>query len=97
VLKEHCDAVGRDFNEITQLWSVGSVAIADTEEKAEEIARSSPFFSEEGAIYGTPDQLIQKFKEREAAGCHHFQLRFADFPSTEGITRFAKEALPHVR
>ncbi len=97
VLKGHCETVGRDFNEITQSWSASCVAIADTEEKAEEIARKSPFFSEEGAIYGTPDQLIQAFKEREAAGCHHFQLRFADFPSTEGIKRFAKEVLPHVR
>jgi hypothetical protein len=58
----------------------------DTEEKAEEFA-----------IYGTLDQVIQAFKDREAAGCHYFQLRFADFPSTQGITRFAKEVLPHVR
>jgi alkanesulfonate monooxygenase SsuD/methylene tetrahydromethanopterin reductase-like flavin-dependent oxidoreductase (luciferase family) len=97
VLKGHCDDVGRDFNEIIQTWSVSCVAIADTEEKAEEIARKSPFFSEDGAIYGTPDQLIEKFKDREAAGCQHFQLRFADFPSTDGVARFGKEVLPHVR
>jgi alkanesulfonate monooxygenase SsuD/methylene tetrahydromethanopterin reductase-like flavin-dependent oxidoreductase (luciferase family) len=96
VLKGHCEDVGRNFDEITQSWSASCVAIADTEEKAEELARKSRFFSEEGAIYGTPDQLIQKFQEREAAGCHHFQIRLADFPSTEGITRFAKEVLPHV-
>ena len=44
-----------------------------------------------------PDQLIQAFKEREAAGCHHFQRRVADFPSTERVKRFAKEVLPHVK
>ncbi len=73
------------------------MANADTEAEAEKIARSSPFFSEDGAIYGTPDQLIQKFKDRKAAGYHHFQLRFADFPSPDGITRFANEVLPHLR
>jgi alkanesulfonate monooxygenase SsuD/methylene tetrahydromethanopterin reductase-like flavin-dependent oxidoreductase (luciferase family) len=97
VLKGHCEDVGRNFNEIVQSWSMSCVAVGDTEQEAEQIARSSPFFSEEGAIYGTPDQLIQAFKEREAAGCHHFQLRFADFPSAEGIKRFANEVLPHVR
>jgi hypothetical protein len=93
VLKGHCDVIGHDFNEITLSWSASCVAIADTEEKAEEIARKSPSFSEDG----TSDQVIQAFKDREAAGCHHFQLRFADFPSSEGITRFAKEVLPHVQ
>jgi alkanesulfonate monooxygenase SsuD/methylene tetrahydromethanopterin reductase-like flavin-dependent oxidoreductase (luciferase family) len=97
VLRGHCEDVGRDFDEIVQTWSCACVAVGDTEAEAERIARSSPFFTEDGAIYGTPDQLIQAFKDRAEAGCDHFQLRFADFPSTEGITRFAKEVLPHVR
>jgi alkanesulfonate monooxygenase SsuD/methylene tetrahydromethanopterin reductase-like flavin-dependent oxidoreductase (luciferase family) len=97
VLKGHCDDVGRDFSEITQTWSASCVAVADTEEKAEEIARQSKFFTEDGAIYGTPDQVIQAFKDREAAGCDHFQIRLADFPSSEGIKRFSRDVLPHVR
>jgi alkanesulfonate monooxygenase SsuD/methylene tetrahydromethanopterin reductase-like flavin-dependent oxidoreductase (luciferase family) len=97
VLKGHCDAVGRDFDEIVQTWSVSCVAVADTEAEAEQIARKSQFFSEDGAIYGTPEQLVEKFQERAAAGCEHFQLRFADFPSTEGVARFGIEVLPKVR
>jgi alkanesulfonate monooxygenase SsuD/methylene tetrahydromethanopterin reductase-like flavin-dependent oxidoreductase (luciferase family) len=97
VLKGHCDAVGRNFDEIVQTWSVSCVAIADTEAEAEQIARASKFFSEDGAIYGTPEQLVEKFQERADAGCAHFQLRFADFPGTEGVARFGREVLPHAR
>jgi hypothetical protein len=32
-----------------------------------------------------------------AAGAEHFQLRFADFPSTDGVARFGKEVLSKVR
>jgi alkanesulfonate monooxygenase SsuD/methylene tetrahydromethanopterin reductase-like flavin-dependent oxidoreductase (luciferase family) len=97
VLKDHCDAVGRNFDEIVQTWSVSCVAIADTEAEAEQIARKSPFFSEDGPIYGTPEQLVEKFQERAQAGFSHFQLRFAGFPSTDGIELFAREVLPHFR
>jgi alkanesulfonate monooxygenase SsuD/methylene tetrahydromethanopterin reductase-like flavin-dependent oxidoreductase (luciferase family) len=62
-----------------------------------QIARKSQFFSEDGAIYGTPEQLVEKFQERAVAGCEHFQLRFADFPSAGGVARFGKEVLPKVR
>lgn len=95
VLKGHCDAIGRDYDEILQSWSVGCVAVAETEAEAERIARSSPFFTEEGAIYGTPDQMVKAFQGRADAGCDYFQLRFADFPSTDGIKLFGKEVMPH--
>jgi alkanesulfonate monooxygenase SsuD/methylene tetrahydromethanopterin reductase-like flavin-dependent oxidoreductase (luciferase family) len=97
VLKGHCDAVGRVFDEIVPTWSVSAIAVADTEAEAERIARNSPFFTEDGAIYGTPDQLVEKFQERADAGCQHFQLRFADFPRTDGVERFARDVLPHVQ
>jgi alkanesulfonate monooxygenase SsuD/methylene tetrahydromethanopterin reductase-like flavin-dependent oxidoreductase (luciferase family) len=97
VLRGHCEAVGRDFDEIVQTWSVSAVAVADTEQEAEQIARKSPFFTEDGAIYGTPEQLVEKLQERADAGCQHFQLRFADFPSPEGVERFAKDVLPRFR
>jgi alkanesulfonate monooxygenase SsuD/methylene tetrahydromethanopterin reductase-like flavin-dependent oxidoreductase (luciferase family) len=94
VLKGHCDAVGRNFDEIVQTWSCACVAVADSEAEAERIARKIPFFTEDGAIYGTPEQLVEKFQERAEAGCDHFQLRFADFPSTAGVARFGREVLP---
>jgi alkanesulfonate monooxygenase SsuD/methylene tetrahydromethanopterin reductase-like flavin-dependent oxidoreductase (luciferase family) len=97
VLKGHCDAVGRNFDEIVQTWSCACVAVAGSEAEAERIARKSPFFTEDGAIYGTPDQLVQAFRDRAEAGCSHFQLRFADFPSTDGIELFAREVLPYFR
>jgi alkanesulfonate monooxygenase SsuD/methylene tetrahydromethanopterin reductase-like flavin-dependent oxidoreductase (luciferase family) len=97
VLRGHCEAVGRNFDEIVQTWSAACVAIADTEAEAEQIARKSPFFSEDGAIYGTPEQLVEKFQERAEVSCSHVQLRFADFPSTDGVARFGREVLPHVR
>jgi hypothetical protein len=97
VLRGHCVDVGRDFDEIVQTWSVSRVAVADTHKEAEKIARNGPFFTEDGANYGAPEQRDEKFQERADAGCEHFQLRFADFPGTDGAAKFGREVLPKFR
>jgi alkanesulfonate monooxygenase SsuD/methylene tetrahydromethanopterin reductase-like flavin-dependent oxidoreductase (luciferase family) len=97
VLKRHCDDVGRDFGEIEHTWSSFCTAVAHSEDEARRIAQSDPLGKPDQAIYGTPDQLVRAFRERAEAGVDHFQLRFADFPSTDGIELFAREVLPHFK
>lgn len=96
-LQTYCEDIGRDFDEIVLTWSCNCVAIADDKCEAERIARSSPYFNLDTAIYGTPDQLIRAFDERAEAGCKHFQIRFADFPRTDGIELFSRRVLPYLR
>ncbi len=61
------------------------------------MAESSPFYDPESAIVGTPDQVAAMLSRWVATGVTHFQLRFADFPRTEGLRLFTREVLPRVK
>jgi alkanesulfonate monooxygenase SsuD/methylene tetrahydromethanopterin reductase-like flavin-dependent oxidoreductase (luciferase family) len=93
VLRDHCKRVGRTYDSIKKTW-LGCVAIAETEDKAVQIAKGSPFTasSYETTITGTPEQVKQKLKEFADIGVEYFILRFLDFPSLAGIGQFAKVA-----
>jgi hypothetical protein len=43
VLRQHCDAVDRDYDEIRKTWACEQVAVAATEEEARRMAAASPF------------------------------------------------------
>lgn len=94
VLRAHCEAVGRDYDSIQKTWSCDCVAVAGSQEEAEHIARSSPFYNAQSAIVGTPDTVAEQLHPWVKAGVQHFQLRFADFPRTDNLELFAREVLP---
>ncbi len=96
VLRGHCERVGRDYDTIRKTWSCEVVAVAPAEDEARRLAEASPFFGGSGLI-GTPPQVIEQIQGWIDLGVTHFQLRFADFPRTEGIERFMEEVLPHFR
>jgi len=93
VLRSHCEAVGRNYDEIVKTWAGETVAIAETEAVAKEIAEASPFSGGSGVI-GTPDQVAQHLRGYTDLGVTHFILRFADFPNTAGVELFAREIIP---
>jgi alkanesulfonate monooxygenase SsuD/methylene tetrahydromethanopterin reductase-like flavin-dependent oxidoreductase (luciferase family) len=96
VLKEHCRAVGRDYDTIRKTWSVEVVAIADTEQEAQRLAHASPFYNGIG-IAGTPEQAVEQLEAYTRLGCDYFMVRFAEFPRTECALRIATQVAPHVR
>lgn len=92
-LREHCEAVGRDYNTIVKTWGHECLAVAHTHEQAEALARASQFWNE-NAIYGTPDEVAAKLQGFVDLGVQHFILRFADFPNPDGALLFAREVMP---
>lgn len=94
ILRGHCEAVGRDYNSIQKTWACECVAVADSQEEAEQVAQRSPFYSPDSAIVGTPDRVAEQISAWVGADVQHFQLRFADFPRTNCMERFAREVLP---
>ncbi len=92
-LREHCRAVRRNYDSIVKTWGHDCVAVADTHEKAEQIARGSQLWGE-SAVYGTPDEVAQKIQAFADLGVKHFIFRFADFPKTDGALLFAREVMP---
>lgn len=95
VLRQHCAAVGRDFNRIKKTWQCECVAVAPTQEAAEQMAEASLFYTaKESALIGTPEQVAAQIRQWAALGVSHMQIRFADFPKTDGIRLFMDAVLP---
>ncbi len=92
VLRSHCDAVGRDYDEIAKTWAGEFVAVAESAAEARQIADASPF--NDGGIVGTPDQVAEQLRAFTDLGVEYFILRFADFPNPAGARLFAEEVTP---
>lgn len=97
VLRRHCEAVGRDYDSIVKTWSCECVAIAPSRQEAESIAQSTPFYSPDTSLFGTPDEISEQLRRWIDLGVAEFQLRFADFPKTDGIELFGQEVVPRLK
>lgn len=97
ILRGHCEAVGSDYDRIVKTWSSECVAIAETEEEAQRIAKAWPFCQEGNGLIGTPDMIATEIQHWIDAGVTHFLLRFADFPRTNGVELFVREVLPRFK
>lgn len=97
VLRSHCDAVGRDYDEIVKTWDGEGVVIAENEKDARRIAENARYgLSFEPEIY-TPQRIADRLQEFVEMGVEHFILRFADFPNSDGIELFTEEVIPQFR
>ena len=101
VLKGHCTAVGRDYDEIMKTWSP-EVFIRETEAEIAE-AGSRSFWGEpveswtEGNLVGTPEQVCEKIRAYADLGCEGFIPWVSDYPDTETLTLFAEQVMPQFR
>ena len=99
ILKDHCKAVGRDYDEITKTWSP-EVFVRETEAEVQ-AAGSRSFWGEpaeswtEGNLVGTPEQVAEKIQAYVDLGCTGFVPWCSDFPDTETLRLFAEQVLPH--
>ena len=99
VLRRHCDAVGRDYDEIEKTWSP-EIYVRETE--AELTLRTStfgePFESwQAGNLVGTPEQVIDKIGRYREMGVTAFLPWCRDYPSTDTLTLVAEQVIPSVR
>lgn len=97
VLKEHCRAIGRDYDTIVKTWAIETVAVARTEAEARRMAEASRFYDGEHGLIGVPDQVANQMRAFTRLGVTHFILRFADFPRREAMELFAQEVIPQFR
>jgi F420-dependent oxidoreductase-like protein len=101
VLKEHCRAVGRDYDEILKTWSP-EVFIREDEREIEAGGTRSfwgePYDSwREGNLVGTPEQVYEKIKTYEALGVGGIVPWCSDYPETETLTLLAEKVIPELR
>jgi F420-dependent oxidoreductase-like protein len=91
VLKEHCQAVGRDYAHIWRTVSIVFCVIADTDEQARaqvpEMYQPYPHLG----LVGSPETLRERLAAYEAAGAQELIIRFPDAAELHSILRFARE------
>jgi alkanesulfonate monooxygenase SsuD/methylene tetrahydromethanopterin reductase-like flavin-dependent oxidoreductase (luciferase family) len=95
VLRQHCAAVGRDYDEIVKTWSAEAIAVAETESEAQRIAAASPYA--DNTILGTPAQVAEQLQAFIDLGVEYFVVRLLDFPNTAGVEMFTHEVMPRLR
>lgn len=95
VLREHCQAVGRDYDEIVKTWSAEGIAIAETEAEARRIAAASPY--KQDVLVGTPAQVAEQLQPFVDLGVEYLIVRVVDFPAAAGVDLFAHEVMPRLR
>jgi F420-dependent oxidoreductase-like protein len=100
VLAGHCEAIGRDFDDI------GRTAIfhcivgkddADVAAKVERVARAIGRDEERTRKYytsGTPAQIIHQLGELKELGCVHIQAYFPDTAWGDSLDLFDTEVIP---
>jgi F420-dependent oxidoreductase-like protein len=108
VLKQHCDEIGRDFDEITRssnFFVVCEETEADVDDRIawireryaalmpqDRAERSAEAFR---AMSGTPEQLVEKLRPWVEAGCSYVISYFPESAvDTSGLERFASEVRP---
>jgi alkanesulfonate monooxygenase SsuD/methylene tetrahydromethanopterin reductase-like flavin-dependent oxidoreductase (luciferase family) len=95
ILRQHCDAVGRDPDSILKSWSAEAITVAETEAEARRIAAASPYNN--GPIVGTPEQVAEQLQPFLDLGVRYLIVRVVDFPAMTGIELFVHEVLPRLR
>ena len=95
VLKNHCQAVGRDYDEIVQVVRA-SVLIAETEREVQRLQEQPWVRPMDEGIIGTPEQVTATLLGIIDQGADRLSFYFADCPRLEGTDLFAATVLPHI-
>jgi F420-dependent oxidoreductase-like protein len=101
VLKEHCKAVGRDYDEIVKTIA-GELFVRETEDELV-AAGSKSMWGEPldswraGNLVGTPEQVAEKIEAYMDVGARGFVPWCSDYPDTESLRLFAEKVIPNFR
>lgn len=92
ILKEHCAAIGRDYESVHRT-ATAFCSIAETDEQA--LAKLPAGLldrpSGQGALFGSPATLRQRFAELEEAGVQELVISFPDILQLDTLRSFANE------
>lgn len=91
-LREHCESVGRPYDEITRSNHV-RVLIARDEQELQQKREQLPDFN---GYMGTPEMLIARFREYVAAGSQYCTLVLAEAETLAPVRLFGETVLPEL-
>lgn len=101
VLADHCQVLGRDYDEIRKTWSP-EVFVRESEREIREAGsrsfRGEPFESwSAGNLVGTPEQVAERILTYVDLGCTGFYPWCSDYPDTKTLRLLAEQVIPEVR
>ncbi len=105
VLREHCDAVGRDVESIVRTHGPDCRIFDSEAEMAHWLAtpEGGDLWGGDDAdgyvrdhLVGTVDQVVEKTQAFIDAGCREFVLWLRDFPESTTMERFMNEVVPEL-
>ncbi|HLH74674.1 MAG TPA: TIGR03560 family F420-dependent LLM class oxidoreductase [Chloroflexota bacterium] len=94
VLKEHCERLGRPYDEITRSNYCTVLIGRDEVEVAAKRERLRDFIPVNGALIGTPEQLIELFGNYAKVGVQYSIFRTPDWIDIEPLQLFAERVIP---
>ncbi len=95
ILREHCTAIGRDYDSIVKTWSAESIALGETEAEAQRILAASPY--QNHPIVGDPAQVAAQLQRFIDLGVTYLIVRLIDFPNPAGMELFVNEVMGRLR
>lgn len=93
VLREHCERLGRPYEEVLRTKHLTILLAADEAELARKKERHTRFNSDPPVV-GVPDTVIARLQEYVDAGVQYFIFNMADAPSAEALYLFAEKVMP---
>jgi alkanesulfonate monooxygenase SsuD/methylene tetrahydromethanopterin reductase-like flavin-dependent oxidoreductase (luciferase family) len=102
VLRRHCDAAGRSFDEILRTHFTSWVFVAETDREAKaKLDRRHPApltdVQRITRIAGSPETVAAVYQELIDAGFEYFVVQTQDASDLESITLLATEVMPRLR
>jgi alkanesulfonate monooxygenase SsuD/methylene tetrahydromethanopterin reductase-like flavin-dependent oxidoreductase (luciferase family) len=102
VLRDHCDRLGRNYDDILRTHYTSWLMLAETEREAKaKLDRYYPDGLDEELkitrIVGTPDQIAAYYQDIVDAGMQYFVCQVLDAGDEETIRLLATEVMPRVK
>jgi alkanesulfonate monooxygenase SsuD/methylene tetrahydromethanopterin reductase-like flavin-dependent oxidoreductase (luciferase family) len=102
ILREHCEAVGRDEREIERTVGIGRVLIRDSREEARRVVagqmeRHGVVRSGADPAVGTPEDLVELMAPYAEIGYHHLIVDLVAPFDDETLVRLAREVVPRLQ
>ncbi len=94
ILREHCTAVGRPYDQITRttfLWFLIGRTEADAQAKLKRFEGNLPTFA---GLVGTPDQIVERLRQYQAVGSQEVYFSMRDAHELESIKLFGETVIP---
>jgi F420-dependent oxidoreductase-like protein len=111
VLKQHCDAVGRDESTIRRSIMLGHLIGRNQDELRKRASVFQTVFSsmadiepdeiisrykQRGMLVGSPEEIVEEINLRKEQGIERIMLQTHDQTDMEALEMFASEVMPHI-